>query len=82
MNTICHPVEDQNDMDSAAAPSFDQNKIAVTGSIVKTAKLQSEHFVVLDDPQNVIVELRQSNKADIFTFLQHHSPLVVPPPPP
>jgi hypothetical protein len=43
----------------------------VEGTLLRTARLQSEYYVPVDDPQVILNSLKQSDvRADLFTFVQ------------
>lgn len=50
------------------------NNILVRGRLLRTARLDADTFLFLDDPQAVIRELRKSKqRVDLFTFMQRPS---------
>jgi hypothetical protein len=54
--------------------TIEGNLVNVTGLLVRTARLRSEHYVFLEDPVAFIAEIKRAPvAADIFTFLQPFS---------
>jgi hypothetical protein len=49
----------------------DGKNVQITGTILKTARLRSEYFVRLEQPEAFLAEVRRSGiRADILTFVQ------------
>jgi len=46
-----------------------EKEIAVSGGVIRTAKLRHEWFEFLDDPVAVVRTMRQAKATDLFTFL-------------
>jgi hypothetical protein len=50
---------------------IDNKNIVITGKLIKTARLKSEWYEDIDNPEVIITELKKNNlKVDLFTFMQ------------